>query len=110
MGNPLVNELIINTPAKDGWNRVPPGKRGGVPGFLQEPGHRHGAQLVYGVPIVPINGSPASNRTDLMSILLKYPGQALAARTAERRARSCCGSTCAFRRRRRRTRAGLARR
>ncbi len=33
--------------------------------------------LVYGVPIVPINGSPATNRTDLISILLKYPGQAV---------------------------------
>ena len=43
-------------------------------------------QLVYGVPIVPINGSPASNRTDLMSILLKYPGQALSG--------SDCGNPC----------------
>jgi hypothetical protein len=42
--------------------------------------------LVYGVPIVPINGSPASTRTDLMSILLKYPGQALDG--------SNCGSPC----------------
>jgi hypothetical protein len=38
------------------------------------------------VPIVPINGSPASNRTDLMSILLKYPGQALSG--------TDCGTPC----------------
>jgi hypothetical protein len=33
--------------------------------------------LVFGVPIVPIDGSSSANRTDLMGILLKYPGQAL---------------------------------
>src|SRR5207248_9147488 len=45
--------------------------------FYKNPVIATALNLVYGVPIVPINGSPASNRTDLMSILLKYPGQAL---------------------------------
>ena len=33
--------------------------------------------LVFGVPIMPIDGSSANNRTDLTNILLKYPGQRL---------------------------------
>src|SRR5262249_57024118 len=43
--------------------------------------------LVFGVPIAPINGSAPNNRTDLMSILLKYPGQALDG--------TDCGQPCA---------------
>jgi hypothetical protein len=39
------------------------------------------------VAIVPIDGSSASNRTDLMSLLLKYPGQALSG--------TDCGRPCA---------------
>jgi len=42
---------------------------------------------VFPVPIVPIDGSPANARTDLMSILLKYPGQPLAG--------NHCGTPCA---------------
>ena len=54
--------------------------------FYKNPVIATALQLVYGVPIVPIDGSPASNRTDLMSILLKYPGQALDG--------SNCGTPC----------------
>jgi len=43
--------------------------------------------LVFGVPILPIDGSPANNRTDLMSLLLKYPGQPLSGTN--------CGRPCA---------------
>src|SRR5262249_1904138 len=43
--------------------------------------------LVFGVPILPIDGSVANNRTDLMSLLLKYPGQPLNG--------TDCGSPCA---------------
>jgi hypothetical protein len=86
MGNPLVNELLINTPAKDGWNRVLPENEVGFQASYKNPVIATALQLVYGVPIVPINGSPASNRTDLMSILLKYPGQALSG--------SDCGTPC----------------
>src|SRR2546429_2189863 len=55
--------------------------------FYKNPVIATALDLVYHVPIAPINGSPASNRTDLMSILLKYPGQALDG--------SNCGSPCA---------------
>jgi len=77
MGNPLVNELIINTPSKDQWNASEPEDEAQFQAFYKNPVIATAFNLVYGVPIVPINGSPASNRTDLMSILLKYPGQAL---------------------------------
>ena len=87
MGNPLVNELIINTPEKDSWNAAEPETEAQFQAFYKNPVIATALNLVYGVPIVPINGSPASNRTDLMSILLKYPGQALDG--------SNCGSPCA---------------
>jgi hypothetical protein len=86
MGNPLVNELIINTPSKDQWNASEPEDEAQFQAFYRNPVIATAFNLVYGVPIVPINGSPASNRTDLMSILLKYPGQALDG--------SNCGSPC----------------
>lgn len=86
MGNPLVNELIINTPSKDDWNQAEPEMEAQFQAFYKNPVIATALNLVYGVPIVPINGSPASNRTDLMAILLKYPGQALSG--------SDCGSPC----------------
>jgi len=86
MANPLVNELIINTPAKDAWNAAAPENEAGFQASYKNPVIATALQLVYGVPIVPIDGSPATNRTDLMSILLKYPGQALDG--------SNCGSPC----------------
>jgi uncharacterized protein DUF4331 len=78
MANPLVNELIINTPAKDAWNAAEPENEAQFQAFYTNPVIATALELVYGVPVVPINGSPKSNRTDLMGILLKYPGQALA--------------------------------
>jgi Domain of unknown function (DUF4331) len=84
MANPLVNELIINTPAKDSWNAAEPENEAQFQAFYTNPVIATALELVYGVPVVPINGSPKSNRTDLMGILLKYPGQALA------------GSNCGF--------------
>lgn len=86
MGNPLVNELIINTPAKDKWNAAEPHDEIQFQDFYRNPVIATALDLVYGVPIVPINGSPASNRTDLMAILLKYPGQSLNG--------SSCGKPC----------------
>jgi Domain of unknown function (DUF4331) len=77
MGNPLINELIIDTPYKDKWNASPPNLEGQFEASYLNPVIATALNLVYGVPIVPINGSPASARTDLMSILLKYPGQPL---------------------------------
>ena len=86
MANPLVNELIINTPAKDAWNAAEPENEAQFQAFYTNPVIATALELVYGVPVVPINGSPKSNRTDLMGILLKYPGQALAG--------SNCGVPC----------------
>ncbi|HWZ72224.1 MAG TPA: DUF4331 domain-containing protein [Casimicrobiaceae bacterium] len=86
MANPLVNELIINTPNKDAWNAAAPANEAQFQGSYTNPVIATELNLVYGFPIVPIDGSPASNRTDLMSIMLKYPGQALNG--------SNCGSPC----------------
>ncbi|MCI0468323.1 MAG: DUF4331 domain-containing protein [Beijerinckiaceae bacterium] len=87
MGNPLVNELILTTPFKDKWNREDPEDEAQFQSFYKNPVIATALNLVYGVPIVPIDGSLATNRTDLMSILLKYPGQPLDGKN--------CGSPCA---------------
>jgi Domain of unknown function (DUF4331) len=87
MANPLVNELIITTPFKDRWNASEPENEAQFQAFYKNPVVAAELNLVFGVPIVPIDGSPADNRTDLMSILLKYPGQALAGTN--------CGQPCA---------------
>ena len=77
MANPLVNELIITTPFKDGWNAAEPQDEAIFQAFYQNPVVATELNLVYHVAVLPIDGSPAGNRTDLMSLLLKYPGQAL---------------------------------
>jgi hypothetical protein len=87
MANPLVNELIITTPFKDGWNAAPPQDEASFQAFYTNPVVATELNLVFGVPIVPIDGSKASDRTDLMSLLLKYPGQPLNGTN--------CGSPCA---------------
>ncbi len=86
MGNPLVNELIITTPYKDEWNSTEPSTEATFQEFYKNPVVATGMNMIFGVPIVPIDGSPADNRTDLMGILLKYPGQVLAG--------SNCGQPC----------------
>jgi len=87
MGNPLVNELIITTPQKDYWNSQAPHEEGQFQDSYKNPVIATALGLIFGVPIVPINGSPVSNRTDLMSILLKYPGQGMNGAN--------CGTPCA---------------
>jgi hypothetical protein len=77
MANPLVNELIITTPFKDGWNAAEPENEANFQEFYKNPIVATELNLVFGVPIVPMDGSAANQRTDLMSLLLKYPGQAL---------------------------------
>ena len=77
MGNPLVNELIINTPQKDRWNATEPEDEAEFEGFYRNPVIATALELVYGFPVVPFNGSPKDNRTDLISVLLKYPDQPL---------------------------------
>src|SRR5262245_25685483 len=76
MANPLVNELIINTPSKDRWNATEPEDEADFQAFYRDPVIAAALALVFGVPILPIDGSAANDRSDLMSILLKYPGQA----------------------------------
>jgi Domain of unknown function (DUF4331) len=87
MANPLVNELIITTPFKDGWNAAKPEDEANFQAFYQNPVVATELNLVFNVPIVPIDGSPANNRTDLIGLLLKYPGQALSGTN--------CGQPCA---------------
>jgi len=87
MANPLVNELIITTPFKDRWNAAEPEDEANFQAFYRDPVIAAALELVYGVGIVPLDGSAARDRTDLMSILLKYPGQALRG--------TDCGHPCA---------------
>jgi hypothetical protein len=87
MANPLVNELIITTPFKDAWNAAEPENEAQFQDSYKNPVIATALSLVFPVPIVPTDGSPANARTDLMSILLKYSGQMLAG--------SNCGTPCA---------------
>ncbi len=87
MANPLVNELIITTPFKDRWNASEPENEAQFQAFYKNPVVATELNLVFGVPIAPIDGSAATDRTDLMSILLKYPGQPLKGTN--------CGHPCA---------------
>jgi hypothetical protein len=86
LANPLVNELIINTPDKDRWNGTEPNDEAQFQAFYRNPVIATALQLVFGVPVVPFNGSPADNRTDLIAVLLKYPGQNVP--------QNGCGSPC----------------
>jgi hypothetical protein len=87
MANPLVNELIINTPQKDTWNAAEPEAEADFQASYRNPVIATALKLVYGVDIVPIDGSPAANRTDLIGVLLKYPGQTVDGNQ--------CGKPCA---------------
>jgi hypothetical protein len=80
LGNPLVNELIIDTPSKDGWNSQDPENEAQFQDFYKNPSIALALKLVFGFDV------PATPRTDLMSILLKYPGQAVNG--------TDCGSPC----------------
>ena len=81
MANPLVNELIIDTPSKDEWNRSEPEAEAQFQEFYKNPSIAQALFLVFGFAV------PVAPRGDLMSILLKYPGQSLAG--------TDCGSPCA---------------
>lgn len=81
MANPLVNELIIDTPFKDRWNATEPEDEAQFQEFYKNPSIALALELIFGFAV------PDTPRTDLMSILLKYPGQALAGND--------CGSPCA---------------
>jgi hypothetical protein len=80
LANPLVNELIIDTPSKDGWNSQEPEDEAQFQEFYKNPSIAQALALVFNVPVTP------TPRTDLMNLLLKYPGQALAGNN--------CGNPC----------------
>lgn len=80
MANPLVNELIINTPTKDKWNTFDPEEERQFQEFYKAPSIATALNLIFGLPV------PATPRTDLLQLFLKYPGQTLQGNN--------CGSPC----------------
>jgi hypothetical protein len=56
MANPLINELLIDTPVKDRWNASSPESEATFQQYYQNPVIATALSLVYGVPIVPIDG------------------------------------------------------
>lgn len=80
LANPLVNELIINTPSKDRWNASEPEDEAQFQEFYQVSSLATALNLIFGLPV------PATPRTDLMQVFLKYPGQPLNG--------TDCGSPC----------------
>lgn len=81
LGNPLVNELLIDTPTKDRWNVSEPEDEAQFQEFYKAPSVATALNLIFGLPV------PETPRTDLMALLLKYPGQSLDG--------ADCGSPCA---------------
>jgi len=71
LANPLVNELIIDTPTKNGWNATQPQNEAQFQNFYQNPTIAQALFLIFGLQV------PSTPRTDLMQLLLKYPGQPL---------------------------------
>jgi hypothetical protein len=69
MANPLVNELIIGTGYKDRWNATDPAAESQFLDFYQNPRLAAVLNLAFGIPI------PATPRSDLIAVLLKYKGQ-----------------------------------
>jgi Domain of unknown function (DUF4331) len=81
LANPLVNELIINTPAKDAWNAGEPEDEARFQKFYRAPSLATALNLIFGLPV------PNTPRTDLMALLLKYRDQPLDGTN--------CGTPCA---------------
>ena len=80
MANPLVNELIIDTPSKDKWNRSDPEDEAQFQEFFKAPSLATALNLIFKLDV------PATPRTDLMQVFLKYAGQPLQGTN--------CGSPC----------------
>jgi hypothetical protein len=80
LANPLVNELIIDTSAKDFWNSQEPETEAQFQEFYKNPSFALALQLIFGVPVT------ATPRTDLMGVFLKYPGQPVSGND--------CGNPC----------------
>jgi hypothetical protein len=67
LANPLVNEVIIGTGAKDLWNAARPEQESQFLSFYQTPRLAIVLNLAFGIPI------PPTPRADLVGILLQYP-------------------------------------
>ena len=80
LANPLFNELLIDTPVKDLWNASEPEDEAQFQDLFQDPTVATALELIFNVPVA------TAPRTDLTSILLKYPGQPLDGTN--------CGSPC----------------
>jgi hypothetical protein len=87
LANPLINELVIATEAKDHWNGLEPEQESQFLQYYLKPRFALAEQLVFGVPtgcLIPLAGCapnpPANaaldlaafNRTDLQALLLRY--------------------------------------
>jgi hypothetical protein len=81
MANPLVNELIIDTPSKDQWNATEPKNEAQFLNFYRTPTIATALQILTGVSVTP------TPRNDLALLFLKYPGQTLPANGK-------CGTPC----------------
>jgi len=69
MANPLVNELIIGTGSKDRWNATDPEDEKQFLNFYLNP------RLADLINLAFDTNFATTGRTDLVSVLLKYPGQ-----------------------------------
>ena len=96
MGNPLVNELIINTPSKDKWNAIGAGRRSAIPGLLQESGARDGVQPGLRRAHRPARRVARLRPDGPHGHPAQVPGPgARRLELRQSRARTCCDSTCA---------------
>jgi hypothetical protein len=71
LANPLINELIIDTPMKDAWNAAEPEDEAQFESFYKNPSVALALSLIFPLPV------PPTPRTDLVQTFLKYPGQPL---------------------------------
>ncbi len=67
LAEPLINEAVIPLGQKDRWNRSDPEDDAAFEGFYLRPEVSRLEQLLYGSALAPV---VATNRTDLVSILL----------------------------------------
>ena len=89
LGNPLINEVIIPTSLKDAWNRGQPAQDAKYLKYYTSPPLAATINTVYKL------GVPATNRDDLVAVLLTaaFP----TSRSRAQGLRTCCGSTSPFR-------------
>jgi hypothetical protein len=73
LANPLVNEVIIPTARKDDWNAQDPRDEAQFVEFYRNPRLATVLNLLFCCPPLPV-AIPDSGRTDLVAVLLQYPG------------------------------------